>query len=242
MRVIGFASGKGGVGKTTIVANLAVLMSRWMKVIAVDADIFLPNLHAAFGLRTATTLSDVLTGNVDLEKAIYGVSTNLYVMPASPASNLRIDRLSEVIDELRRDYDRVLVDFSAGLSKMASVPIESADALYLITNPERASLLSAQKVKKIGEELGVNAGGVILNRYAGEKDLFKLSEMVLGKVIGLVRESKYVGRSWEAGRPFVVLYPKSGVSKDLVDIMLNMTGQNRKIKPYGKFWARLKGD
>lgn len=242
MRVIGFASGKGGVGKTTVVANLAVLMSRWMKVIAVDADIFLPNLHAAFGLRTATTLSDVLRGNVDLEKAIYSISANLHLLPASPAPNLRIDRLSEVIDELRKDYDRILVDLSAGLSKMASIPIESADTLYLITNPETASLVSAQKVKKIGEELGVNAGGVILNRYTGEKEAFKLAESMLGKVVGLIRESKYVGKSWEAGRPFVLLYPKSGVSKDLIDTMLNITGQNRRIKPYGKLWARFRGD
>jgi MinD-like ATPase involved in chromosome partitioning or flagellar assembly len=242
MRVIGFASGKGGVGKTTIVANLAVLMSRWMKVIAVDADVFLPNLHAAFGLRTAATLSDVLTRKVDVEKAVYSVSTNLHVMPASPSPNLKIDGLSEIIDELRQNYDRVLVDFSAGLSKMASLPMELADVLFLITNPERVSLISAQKVKKMSEELGVNTGGVILNRYAGEKDSFKLSETVLGRVVGLVRESKYVARSWEIGKPFVLLYPKSGVSKDLVNTMLNITGQNRRIKPYGKLWAKLKGD
>jgi|Deesub1362A_J573_1020465.scaffolds.fasta_scaffold00329_5 MinD-like ATPase involved in chromosome partitioning or flagellar assembly len=242
MRVIGFASGKGGVGKTTIVANLAILMSKWMKVIVVDADVFLPNLHAAFGLRTATTLSDVLTGNVDVEMAIYSVSTNLHVMPASPAPNLKIDRLSEVIDELKKDYDRILIDFSAGLSKMASIPMESADILFLITNPEKASLVSAQKVKKIGEELGVKGGGVILNRYAGEKELFKVTETMLGRIVGLIRESKYVAKSWEIGKPFVVLYPNSGITKDLVNTMLNITGQNRRIKPYGKLWARLKGD
>ena len=242
MRVIGFASGKGGVGKTTIVANLAVLMSRWMKVIAVDADVFLPNLHAAFGLKTATTLSDVLTGRVDVSKAIYSLTSNLHIMPASPAPNLKIDRLPEIIDELRKDYDRILVDFSAGLSKMASLPMELADNLLLITNPERVSLVSAQKVKKMGEELGVNIGGVILNRYAGEKDSFKLLETVVGRVVGLVRESKYVAESWEIGKPFVLLYPKSGVSKDLMDTMLGITGQNRKIRPYGKFWAKIKGD
>ncbi len=242
MRVIGFASGKGGVGKTTIVANLAVLMSRWMRVLAVDADVFLPNLHAAFGLRTATTLSDVLAGNVDLEKAIYSISPSLHLMPASPVPNLKIDRLSEIIDELRKDYDRILVDFSAGLSKMASIPMESADTLFLITNPEKASLVSAQKVKKISEELGVSAGGVVLNRYAGEKESFRLAETMLGRVVGLVRESKYVVKSWEVGKPFVVLYPKSGVSRDMVEAMLNIAGQNRGVRPYGRLWARLKGD
>ena len=242
MRVLGFASGKGGVGKTTIVANLAVVMSRWMRVIAVDADIFLPNLHAVFGLRTTATLSDVLAGSMGLEKAIYSITPNLHVLPASPSPNLKIDRLPEVIDRLREDYDRILIDFSAGLSKMAVQPMESADRLFLITNPEKASLASAQKVRRLGDELGVKMGGVVLNRYSGEKESFKVAETVLGRVVGLIRESKYVARSWEIGKPFVLLYPKSGVSKDLVDTMLNITGQNRRIKPYGKFWARFKGD
>lgn len=242
MRVIGFASGKGGVGKTTIVANLAVLMSRWMRVIAVDTDVFLPNLHAAFGLRVASTLSDVLTRKVELEKAIYSISKNLHVMPSSPTPNLKIDGLAGIIKELEKNYDRVLVDISAGLSKMAVQPMELTDVLYLITNPERMSLMSTQKVRKMTDGLGIRTGGVILNRYGGEKDSFRMAETMLGRIVGLVRESKYVAESWEIGKPFVLLYPKSGVSKDLVNTMLNVVGRKMEIRPYGKFWARLKGD
>ncbi len=257
MPVLAVCSGKGGVGKTTVSANLAVSLSPFGKVLVIDGDIALPNLHTFFGLDDPfVSLLDVLKDITYLKDAIYGIKvklkgsededivSELHVLPASTSvkalEEIDMERLKDVLESLKRDYDFIIVDVAAGLSKYAIIPMLSAEASYLVVNPEKASIIDSQKVKKIADVSGVKVEGIIVNRYRGEKKMVEYAENVVGaEVIGLIRESKLIRKCWEEGVPVTMRKPYAKVSRDFFDLARRLTGEKIEVKPYGKLKYHL---
>jgi len=248
MVVLSVCSGKGGVGKTTISANLSIALTLFGKVLVIDGDIALPNLHTFFGIDDPfVSLLDVLKDTSYLKDAVHKMRVKignesvgeLHILPSSTSvkalEEINIENFREIVEDLRGSYDFILIDVAAGLSKYAMIPMLISDVSYLVVNPEKASIMDSQKVKKIADISGVKVGGVIMNRYRGEKGMVEYAEKVIGKeVVGLIRESKLLRSCCEDGTPVTMKKPSSNVSRDFFNLARKIVGEDVKVKPYGK--------
>ncbi len=188
-RVISIASGKGGVGKTTVAANVGILLSKLgYKVLLIDADIAMANLSLLLGMQSSPiTLHDVMLGESSIEDAIYEGPGKISFVPSglSLESYRRIDadRLEPIIKSIAPRYDFVLIDCPAGVEKSVLSSVSAAEETLLVVAPNSASLVDALKTKNIAERLGAKVIGFIINFYRGEKgeatkeDISKMLEL-----------------------------------------------------------------
>ena len=148
-RVIVVASGKGGVGKTTITANLGVALSTFgEETLVLDADVAMANLELILGMEgKSITLHDVLSGDASIEDAIYEGPGGLKVVPAGISleglRKIKLDRLEEALETILQDTDILLIDAPAGLEKDALASIAAAQEMILVTTPEVPSISDA---------------------------------------------------------------------------------------------------
>lgn len=252
MTVIAICSGKGGVGKTTVSVNLAVILSRFGRVLVIDSDIALPNMHTFFGLDDPfISLLDVLKDKSYINESIYEMQIkvrdesdvthkhNLHILPASTSvkalEEIEMENFKDILEEVKYKYDFIIVDVAAGLSKYAMIPMLHSEVVYLVVNPEKASILDAQKVKKVAQVSKIKVDGVIVNRYRGEKDVAEYAENSIGaEIIGIIRESKLIRKCWNKGVPVTSKKPDSKISDDFLKLGKRIMGENIPIRPYGK--------
>ena len=151
-RVITVTSGKGGVGKTTATANLSVaLASLNKKVICIDADIGLRNLDVVMGLenRIVYDLVDVVEGRCKLRQAMVKDKRlpDLYLLPAAQTRDKTAVSPEDMIaltNQLRPDYDFILIDSPAGIEWGFRNALAPADEVVIITNPEVSAVRDAE--------------------------------------------------------------------------------------------------
>jgi flagellar biosynthesis protein FlhG len=150
-KVMAITSGKGGVGKTFVSANLAAALARrGHRVLVLDADLGLANLDVVLNLYPKTTLHDVFTGKAKLEQAIISAPGGFSVLLAG-SGMVEYSRLTpEVRDEfllimenLVQRYDVVLLDTGAGISDVVLFAVSLASEVLLVVTPEPTSLTDA---------------------------------------------------------------------------------------------------
>src|SRR5512136_1052602 len=171
-KVITVASGKGGVGKTTAVANIAVALAlKGQKVTCVDGDIGLRNLDVVLGLenRIVYDLVDVVEGRCRLRQAMIRDKrlSELYLIPAAQTRDKSAVSPSDMVrlcDELRAEFDWVLIDSPAGIERGFRNAIAPADLVVIITNPEVSAVRDADRVIGLVEAEEKGPAKLILNR------------------------------------------------------------------------------
>lgn len=233
-RVIVFASGKGGVGKTTIASNVAAALQKaGKKVVIIDANVTTPNLSIHLGLNEkGPTLHDVLSGNIGVESAMYKTRDGLMVIPSGLSfHNLKTQirkQLGKTLVSLLDKFDYVIVDSSAGLGREAQLAIRSADELVIVTNPELPAVTDALKAKKIAEENRVALLGVVINKKTGfdfDLDDKNIADFLELPILGIVPHDIHVLRSISEKSPVVFSYPNSKSAKAIKQIANRISGE-----------------
>jgi flagellar biosynthesis protein FlhG len=156
-RVLAISSGKGGVGKTNVVAGLAIALARQgQRVVIVDADFGLANLDILLGLAPQSTLEQVLRGEKVLEEILLEGPEGIRIVPASSGVQelTRLDgaaelRLVQGLQRIAEDADWMLVDTAAGVHDSVVKLLMAAQQVLLVATPEPASLVDAYAVLKV---------------------------------------------------------------------------------------------
>ncbi|HEY9022981.1 MAG TPA: AAA family ATPase, partial [Burkholderiaceae bacterium] len=150
-RITAITSGKGGVGKTFLSANLATALARQgEKVLVLDADLGLANLDVVLNLFPKITLHDVFTGKNTLDQAILETGGGFSVLLAGSGmveySRLTPEvreQLTDVIKQVVPRFDRILLDTGAGISDVVLYTVSLADEVLIVATPEPTSLTDA---------------------------------------------------------------------------------------------------
>ena len=155
--VLAITSGKGGVGKTFLSANLAAALARrGERVLVLDADLGLANLDVVLNLAPRTTLHDVFSGRADLEDAVTPAPGGFSVLLAGSGlveySRLTAevrDKLVEAIETMAPRYDRILIDTGAGISDVVLHAVSLAEEVLVVVTSEPTAMTDAYATIKV---------------------------------------------------------------------------------------------
>ncbi len=183
--VLVITSGKGGVGKTTTVANIgAALAALGRRVVLVDADIGLRNLDVVMGLENRIVYDIVnVMENKDLpvRKALIKDKRveSLFLLPAAQTRDkdaIKPEQMKELCEELRQEFDYVLIDCPAGIEQGFRNAVAGADLALIVTTPEVSAVRDADRIIGLVEAEGLRGPRLILNRL--RPDMVKRREMM----------------------------------------------------------------
>ncbi|WP_457640225.1 septum site-determining protein MinD [Persephonella sp.] len=260
-RVIVVTSGKGGVGKTTVTANVATaLASMGKKVLTIDADIGLRNLDMILGLenRIVYDIVDVVEGRVAPNKAFVKDKRGLplYLLPAAQTKDkdaVKPHQLQEIVDQIREDFDYIFIDSPAGIESGFKTAATPADEALVVTNPEVSSVRDADRIIGLLEKMDKETENIklIINRIRSHQ--VKKGEMLsvedieeilqIGK-IGIVPDEEKMVDFTNKGEP-IVLHPESyPAAKALMNIAKRLEGEEvpfNELEVKKGFFARLFG-
>ena len=156
-RTMAVTSGKGGVGKTMVSANLAAALTRrGQRVLVLDADLGLANLDVVLNLHSKVTLHDVFGGAAELESALLPTSGGFSVLLAgsglveySRLTNDVREQLLAIVEKMKPRFDVILIDTGAGISDVVLFAVSLADEVLVVATPEPTSLTDAYATIKV---------------------------------------------------------------------------------------------
>lgn len=217
-KVIVITSGKGGVGKTTTAANigtgLAILGKR---VIIADADIGLRNLDVVMGLenRIVYDIVDVVEKVCRLKQGLIRDKRydGLYLLPAAQTKDktaIRPEQMLELCNELKEEFDYVLIDSPAGIELGFQNAIAGADESIVVTTPEISAVRDADRVIGLLESKGLNNPKLIINRIRADMvkkgDMMNIEDMIdilAIDLLGVVPDDEAIVVATNKGEPIV---------------------------------------
>lgn len=182
--VIVITSGKGGVGKTTTTANVGTgLAQEGKKVVLIDTDIGLRNLDVVMGLenRIVYNLVDVVEGNCRMKQALIKDKRypNLSLLPSAQTrdkSAVSPEQMVKLIDELKEEFDYILLDCPAGIEQGFKNAIAGADRALVVTTPEVSAIRDADRIIGLLGANEVKRTELIVNRL--RMDMVKRGDMM----------------------------------------------------------------
>lgn len=226
VKVIAVTGGKGGVGKTTVSANLAVaLAERGRRVLVLDADLGLANIDVLLGLQPRFNLSHVLTGERTLDEVIVEGPKGVRIVPASSGvrqmanlGSLEHAGLIRAFSELSHDLDVLLVDTAAGIHDSVLTFARAAQHVLVVVCDEPASLTDAYAlIKVLSRDQNVRRFRVLANqtRTLGEgRELYEKLVRVCDRFLdvtleyaGAIPHDEFVRRAIQRQAAVVEAYP-----------------------------------
>lgn len=234
-KVIGIIALKGGVGKTTVVANLgAVLAEHYQKkVLIVDANFSTPHLGLHVGLVDANHyLHHALENKYSIYEAIYQHELGFHIIPGKLAPNpINPYALKEKIDSLKEIYDYIIIDSSPSLNDEMAATIVASDEIIVISSPDYPTLSSTLHAIKIAKEKESPIRGIILNKIRKKKfeltnkDISEASDV---EILANIPDSLRVLSATSKMTPVVSFAPKDEASIAYKKLAGNLIGEKQK--------------
>lgn len=252
-------SGKGGVGKTTTTANIGTaLAAMGKKVVVVDGDTGLRNLDVLMGLenRIVFTLLDVVEENCRLKQALIRDKRyeNLFLLPTAQTrdkNDINPEQMFKVVNELKNEFDYVLIDCPAGIEQGFENAVVGADRAIIVVNPELTSIRDADRVIGKLDAKGLDNHKLIVNKIDAEMvkrgDMLGINDVIDNlaiKLIGVVPSDRDITISTNRGEP-IVLTENSRAGHAFRDIAKRITGEDVPFasleeEPAGGFLSAIK--
>ncbi len=248
-RIIVVTSGKGGVGKTTTSAAIAMgLAKHGHKTAVIDFDVGLRNLDLIMGCerRVVYDLVNVINNEATLNQALIKDKRceNLFILPASQTRDkdaLTTEGVEKILEELSKDFKYIVCDSPAGIERGATLAMYFADDAFVVTNPEVSSVRDSDRMLGILSSKSRRAENgeepikeyLLLSRYSPER--VKLGEMLSVEdvqeilslhLLGVIPESKSVLNASNSGTP-VILDEQSDAGQAYADIVARYLGEDR---------------
>ena len=263
VKVISVTSGKGGVGKTNVVVNLAAALTQLgRKVLVLDADMGLGNIDVMLGLASEYNLYHLINGEKKLNEVITTGPGGMKILPAGSGiqelseltPNQKLNLLAE-LDKLDSSIDFVLIDTAAGISGNVMYFNTAAQDIIVVASPEPTSITDAYALMKIlHTKYGESRFRLLVNmvRDMGEgREVYRKLSTAADRFlnisidyIGYIMHDKSVGLSVRNQRSVVDLYPNSDAGRSYSSLARTISGWpvNKNIKGNIQFlWRRLMG-
>jgi flagellar biosynthesis protein FlhG len=247
-RIITITSGKGGVGKSNLVINLAITISQMGKrVLVIDADLGLANVDILLGLRNRFNLQHVLDGKMKLKDIVVYGPAGIKVIPGSSGipriadmSSRKRQEFIASFKELEGEADIILIDTSAGMTKNVITFALLADEIILITTPEPSAITDAYAmIKVIHTEKPDAKVGLVVNMARTDSQALEVANKIAHVsrqflnfhlfVLGTLPMDPHVPRAVMQRRPLAELYPRSPATcaiKEVAARILNGEAQH----------------
>ncbi len=248
-RIIVVTSGKGGVGKTTTSAAIAMgLAKKGHKTAVIDFDVGLRNLDLVMGCerRVVYDFVNVINGEASLRQALIKDKrcNQLFILPASQTRDkdaLTQEGVGKILDELSKEFKYIVCDSPAGIERGAHLAMYFADDAFVVTNPEVSSVrdsdrmlgILASKSRRAETDDEAIKEYLLLTRYSPKR--VKLGEMLSVEdvqdilslhLLGVIPESKSVLNASNSGIP-VILDEESDAGQAYVDIVARYLGEDK---------------
>ncbi len=267
-KIIVVTSGKGGVGKTTTSAAIAMGLSyKGHKTVVIDFDVGLRNLDLIMGCerRVVYDFVNVISGEANLNQALIRDKRGdkLFILPASQTrdkESLTMEGVGAVLNELKVEFDYIICDSPAGIEHGAFMAMYFADEAIIVTNPEVSSVrdsdrilgLLASKSKRAEEGREAVKEHLLLSRYSPERvekgemlSVDDVTEILAIPLLGVIPESKTVLSASNRGMP-VIMETTSDAGAAYEDSVARLLGEERphrfiNMKKRGLFSRFFKG-
>lgn len=247
-RIIVLTSGKGGVGKSSMTVNIGYALAKTgAKVCLIDADFGLKNLDVMMGLenRVIYDLKDVIQNKCTLKQILVKDKRmdSLFLLPACKSlslENIKIDYMIHMIDELKKDFDYILIDSPAGIEKGFQYASGLSDEAIIVVTLDIVSLRDADRVIGLLLKNGVSQLRMIVNKY-NEDDIQKGRSLTLKDaydilsipLLGIVYDDHQMIEANNKGNP-ITLNESSYVTHCFERIVKRLEGQDVAFPKYRK--------
>jgi flagellar biosynthesis protein FlhG len=242
-KIITVTSGKGGVGKSNFVVNLAIsLQNKGKKVLIFDADLGMGNDDVLMGLYPKNNIFDIIYSDLEIKDIIIEGTNGVGLIPAGSALS-KVQELKESekkmflekLDTLD-EYDYILMDTGAGVNKDVLSFIAASEELIIITTPEPTSLTDGYSLIKATDHFKLKTKAKIIVNKAftkeeGEETYNKFDRTVKRflnidiEYLGCILEDRKLVQSVRQQKPFIVLYPNCDAARDIENIAMKLLGQ-----------------
>lgn len=237
-RKIVIASGKGGVGKSTVTAGLSrALENEGKKVLAMDFDIGLRSLDLLFGVREQVVKNwgDVLLGNCEKEHAIIRVGDIDFVSaPLNFNEDFTCEKVKEMIAKYEEDYDVIFFDAPAGISEGFSLACAAADSAIVVSTPDDVCVRSVEITAQKISSLGINDIRLVINRFikklSAKRRFLNVDEVINNTYVQLIGVVPYDTRIGYSSMNHSSFNLKASSQKSFGRIAKRLLGENIPLK------------
>jgi len=257
-RVLAVTSGKGGVGKTNIAANLAIcLAASDRRILLMDADVSLANLDLVMGIRNRYNISHVVRGDRTMAEVIQTGPGGLRIICGASG----LDRLADMteceqhrllghLSALQHETDTIVVDTAAGISSGVVGFCLAADHVLVVTTPEATAMADAYGMFKVLVRKGyqgpisivVNMARNIAEGKRAHQQIANVARRFLGRDLyyaGTLLKDERLCEAVRARKPVVLAYPKAPISTAIAALAARLGGTEPKENAGGSFFGRL---
>ncbi|WP_374075421.1 MinD/ParA family protein [Bdellovibrio bacteriovorus] len=213
-RTISITSGKGGVGKTTLVANLALTLSqRGKKVLILDGDLGMANVDILFGVKTQGNIHDILAGRKEMKDILTEVSKDVFLIPGGSGvvefnhmNHFERRAMVEAVSSLPLGFDYLLIDTAPGIAENVLFLNSAAQTVSVVITPDPASFADAYAlIKVLHKNYKVNHFSIVCNQVRDEQEGLGLYQ----RFNDVVNKFLYIGLDYWGSIPNDVVLRKA---------------------------------